>query len=113
MGCVFSMSGRWDAFTHNFKQWLIAIDQVCNSTIGLLWGVANLLPLVPIAAKSWADETMSAHCWRLHLIGIDGPRLIVDWIAAKLGDDNHCEESYNSEREGRQLPPEERMRQTP
>lgn len=113
MGFVFSMSRRWDAFMHNIKQWFIAIDQLCNSTIGLLWAIAGLLPFVPIAAKSWADETMSAHCWRLHMMGIDGPYRFVDWIAAKFGDNDHCFESFMSERLGRQLPPECREGQTP
>jgi len=36
------------------------------------------------------------------------PRRLVDGVALILGDENHCLESYKSEVEGRQLPPEMR-----
>ncbi|WP_247647420.1 pseudouridine synthase [Desulfovibrio desulfuricans] len=55
----------------------------------------------------WADETISAHCWRWHIHGVRSwPRRLVDGVALILGDENHCLESYKREVEGQQLPPE-------
>lgn len=99
---------RWAAFRHNAKQSLIAVDQAGNALIGLLLGVAGLLYLLPRAAGYWwADETVSAHCWRWHIQGIrHWPRVLVDGVAFLFGDKGHCRASYDSERLGRQLPPE-------
>lgn len=36
------------------------------------------------------------------------PRKVVDALALLFGDKDHCQQSYESERLGRQLPPEER-----
>jgi len=50
----------------------------------------------------WADETISAHCWRWHIHGVRSwPRRLVDGVALILDDENHCLESYKSEVEGR------------
>ena len=69
----------------------------------------------PVAARTaggvWcgADGTISAHCWRWHIHGVRSwPRRLVDGVALILGDENHCLESYKSEVEGQQLPPEMR-----
>lgn len=75
------------------KQVLISIDQFFNALFG-----------------GYADETMSSHLHRLRRDGkffgfIAYP---VDWIAYCLGDKNHCEESYKSEKNRLQSPPEER-----
>lgn len=101
---------RWAAFRHNAKQFLIAVDQGLNALLGLLLGLAGLLYLLPRPAGFWwADETISAHCWRWELSGVRRlPRLLVDALARCWGDTNHCRESYECERLGRQLPPEER-----
>ena len=69
------------------KNIFIAIDQLLNT-------ICNGYP----------DETFSSRCWRWHLSGNDIPRIIVDTIF--FLDKKHCENSYNSERIGRQLPPE-------
>ena len=66
------------------KAVLIAFDQLVNAIGG-----------------GWPDETLSSRAWRWH-------RRVIDCVAALLGDKNHCEESFNSERLGRQLPPEAR-----
>ena len=71
------------------KSVFIAIDQLINALLG-----------------GWPDETLSSRCWRWSLAGCDWPRRIIDtlfWF-----DPNHCKESFESERLGRQLPPEAR-----
>lgn len=80
---------------HNLKQILIAIDQLGNAVV-----CAIIFP----KEKVWADETLSAHSWRWHLKGYPWPRRIVDTLL--FFDKNHCEGSFQSERDGRQLPPE-------
>lgn len=84
--------------THNLKQVFIALDQLCNAVIGLL--------LIPFE-KTWADETLSSRAWRWELSGRRmWPRRCID--ALFFWDRGHCRESFESERLGRQLPPEAR-----
>ncbi|WP_288229733.1 pseudouridine synthase [uncultured Desulfovibrio sp.] len=71
------------------KAVLIGVDQLANAILG-----------------GWPDETLSSRCWRLSLAGRDWPRRMVDGLARIFGDRDHCRESYESERLGRQLPPE-------
>lgn len=71
------------------KQLLIAFDQLLNA-----------------ALFGWADETLSARAWRMK----DRSR---KWAAARRAFDavlgkNHCLDSYVSERNRAQSPPEER-----
>ena len=101
---------RWAAFCHNGKQLLIAVDQGLNALIGFTLAILSLLYLLPRPAGFWwADESISAHCWRWELTGIRRwPRLLVDALARCWGDTDHCRASYESECRGRQLPPEER-----
>ena len=73
------------------KSALIALDQLVNALAG-----------------GWPDETLSSRCWRLSLAGRDWPRRVVDGLALIFGDRDHCRESFESERLGRQLPPEAR-----
>lgn len=72
---------------------LIALDQLCNALAG-----------------GWPDETISSRAWRWHLAGARSwPRTLLDDLALVLSlgaDRDHCRESYESERLGRQLPPE-------
>ena len=78
---------------HNLKQLLICLDQLANVLIGL---VGN--------RKAWADETMSAHAWRMQLEhNRTWARKLID--ALFWFDKNHCKESYESEVLKRQLPP--------
>ena len=56
---------------------LVACDQLVNALMG-----------------GWPDETLSSRCCWL------------DGLAALLGEAEHCRQSYESERTGRQLPPE-------
>ena len=78
---------------HNLKQLLICIDQLANVLIGLCGG-----------RKAWADETMSAHAWRMYLErNRSWAYKLVD--ALFWFDKDHCKESYESEVLKRQLPP--------
>lgn len=71
------------------KNLLIATDQWINALCG-----------------GYCDETLSSRAHRRRLAG--NPRL-ADWLDrffALFGDRNHCQASFESERLGRQLPPE-------
>ena len=70
------------------RRLLIAVDQLLNTVLG-----------------GWPDETLSSRAWRWELDGVRSwPRAIID--ALFFLEVNHCRESYESERLGRQLPPE-------
>lgn len=72
------------------KALLIALDQFLNALCG-----------------GWPDETISSRAWRWELSGRRSwPRKLIDGLALILGDRDHCRESFESERLGRQLPPE-------
>lgn len=72
------------------KALLIALDQLLNALCG-----------------GWPDETISSRAWRWELSGRRSwPRKLIDGLALILGDRDHCRESFESERLGRQLPPE-------
>ncbi len=74
------------------KAVLIALDQAVNTLCG-----------------GWPDETLSSRAWRWHMGGVrHWPCRVIDRAATFFGDTNHCEESFMSERLGRQLPPEAR-----
>lgn len=75
------------------KAILIALDQLLNT-------VFNGCP----------DETFSSRCWRWSKDGKrDWPRRVVDWLFFLEAE--HCKSSYESERLGRQLPPELRRQE--
>lgn len=66
----------------------IAIDQLINAYF-----------------KGWPDETISSRSWRWEKSGKRSwPRKVIDTLF--FFDKNHCFNSYESERLGRQLPPE-------
>ena len=72
------------------KNILIALDQLINAVCG-----------------GWPDETISSRAWRWEEKGKRAwPRKLID--ALFFFDPGHCRESYESERLGRQLPPEAR-----
>ena len=67
---------------------LISIDQLVNALLG-----------------GMPDETISSRAWRWEQDGIRSwPRKLID--ALFFMEKEHCRQSYISEREGRQLPPE-------
>ena len=70
------------------KKVLVALDQLFNAVIG-----------------GYCDETLSSRAWRWEQDGVRAwPRRLIDKLF--FWEPNHCRESYRSEREGRQLPPE-------
>ena len=101
---------RGAVLQHNLRQLLIAIDQLVNAVFGAVVAMLAWLRLQRRPADLWwADETISAHCWRWHVHGVrHWPQRLVDRVAALFGDKDHCQQSFMSEREGRQLPPEAR-----
>jgi hypothetical protein len=71
------------------KQILIAFDQLVNALLG-----------------GWADETLSCRVWR------EERRAWVSFLDALFfWEKDHCRESYRSERDRLQLPPEFRVNQ--
>lgn len=85
-------------FLHNLRQSLIAFDQLMNCLLGAFLFMGE---------RAWADETFSSRCHRWDISGKrHWPKRVVDFLAAILGDSDHCKESYESERLGRQLPAE-------
>ncbi len=86
-----------DTFLHNLKQVLIALDQLLNTLVGLFL----------YKEKTWADESFSSLCYRWEQDGVRSwPRKLVDNIF--FWQDRHCWQSYVSEKERNQLPPEYR-----
>lgn len=66
----------------------IALDQLLNACF-----------------RGWPDETLSSRAWRWEQNGKRSwPRKLID--ALLFFDPEHCRESFESERLGRQLPPE-------
>jgi len=76
------------------KAVLIALDQLINAVCG-----------------GWPDETLSSRAHRRRLAG--KPRLAdaLDRFFRCFGEPEHCRDSYESERLGRQLPPELRTQE--
>ena len=70
------------------KAVLIAADQFVNALLA-----------------GWPDETLSSRAWRWEQNGVRSwPRRLIDRLF--FWEQDHCQQSYISEREGRQLPPE-------
>lgn len=70
------------------KAVLIAADQLMNSLLA-----------------GWPDETLSSRAYRWERDGVRSwPRRVIDRLF--FWEEEHCLQSYQSEREGRQLPPE-------
>ncbi|MFV0423740.1 pseudouridine synthase [Oleidesulfovibrio sp.] len=85
------------AVTNYIKRVLISLDQAVNV----------------IVFFGREDETVSARCWRLRSIfPWNIARWLIDLVALLFKDKNHCEVSYQSELQGRQLPKEYRPQDT-
>ena len=70
------------------KKILIAADQLVNALLA-----------------GWPDETLSSRAYRWEQNGVRSwPRRFIDRLF--FWEQDHCYQSYISEREGRQLPPE-------
>jgi hypothetical protein len=102
-----------ETLLHNLNQLLIALDQVIRVLLAL---VSN--------TKGWADETLSAYCWRLYRDGkpwglwwmpkIDRTFALWQGPDPDVPDDSgalipeHCRRAYFKEKLRRNLPPEYR-----
>lgn len=66
--------------------------------------------LINALAGGWPDETLSSRAHRQRLKGRPGLAKAIDalFFLDREGEKGHCELSFESEREGRQLPPEAR-----
>ena len=75
----------------------VAVDQLINAAI----------------FRGWPDETLSSRAHRRRLKGKPRFATCIDklffWDRDKITGKCHCELSFESEREGRQLPPETRI----
>lgn len=95
---------RWEIFKHNCWQALVSIDQALHNLGEALWaGLACVFKRIP-TGQTWADETLSSRCHRWRLAGISWPAKAVN--ALFWWQNDHCRSAYESERDGRQLPPE-------
>lgn len=84
---------------HNIYQLLIAFDQFVNALTGLIC----------FKEKIWADESLSSRAYRMDRDGVRSwPRKLIDAIF--FWESDHCRDSYYSEVERRQCPPELRGR---
>lgn len=80
-------AGRGKSMTYG-KRTLIAVDQLLNTLLG-----------------GWPDETLSSRCYRWARDGVrTWPCKFVDGLF--FWQKEHCKSSYESEKEGRQSPPE-------
>ena len=90
-------------FLAYLAQIFIAFDQLVNALIPPLTGTL-----------SYADETLSARCFRAWRDGRFMGRLlpVIDWLFGWQGHDDgitsHCERAYLKEIDRRNLPPEYR-----
>ena len=91
------MSALLAIIRHNIRQCLVSWDQALTCTA---------LSLLVCWEKSWADETLSARAHRRRLAGKPWLARMIDWFFGLFGDKDHCKEACESERFGRQLPPE-------
>ena len=71
-----------------FRKVLIALDQLVNAIF-----------------NGWPDETMSSRSYRWYIEGKRSwPMYCIDALFLFIGDVNHCEESWRSEANRKQLP---------
>ncbi len=100
------MRRAWGLFVAWLVQMLIAFDQLINAIIPPLTGTL-----------SYADETLSARCYRAHRDGRAWGRLLlpcIDWLFSWQSHEpypeiaGHCHRAYLKEHDRRCLPPEYR-----
>lgn len=96
---------RFDIARHNAHQALVSLDQSFYNVCGALWAILACVVRCMPTGKTYADESLSSRAWRWERDGVRAwPRRVIDRLF--FWEPNHCRESYRSEREGRQLPPE-------
>lgn len=87
------MTIHWDIIKHNSKQLLISIDQVFNVLHRFF------------TEKKYADETISSRAYRLRRDDLNKtPEKVINTLF--FWEKDHCYESYVSEMDRLQLPPE-------
>ena len=96
---------RGEIAKHNAYQALISVDQALYNLGGALWALLacgfHAMPTV----RTWADESLSSRAYRWEQNDVRSwPRRFIDRLF--FWEQEHCYQSYISEREGRQLPPE-------
>ena len=96
---------RGEIAKHNAYQALVSMDQALYNLGGALWALlACVLRTMP-TGRTWADESLSSRAYRGEQNGVRSwPRRLIDRLF--FWEPNHCRKSFQSEREGRQLPPE-------
>lgn len=96
---------RGEIAKHNAYQALVSMDQALYNFCGALWALlACVLRTMP-TGRTWADESLSSRAYRWEQNGVRSwPRRLIDRLF--FWEQDHCYQSYISEREGRQLPPE-------
>lgn len=83
-----------EVLRHNAKQFVIAIDQALSCLV-----------CTAFKETGYADESLSSRAYRWHMDGVrKWPNLLIDRLF--FWEEQHCFQSYQSEREGKQLPPE-------
>lgn len=96
---------RGEIAKHNAYQALVSLDQALYNLGGALWALLACVVRTMPTGLTWADETLSSRAWRWEQNGVRSwPRRFIDRLF--FWEEDHCYQSYISEREGRQLPPE-------
>lgn len=83
---------------HNFKQVLIAFDQLVYCIFGTFFGIFNS------NVKVYADMTVSAQAYSLAQRGYWYGRVLEKVINCIFWDKDHCKNSYQAELENKHLP---------
>lgn len=99
---------KFEILVENCRQALIAADQFINTLGGIIHSILDICHISRTPSEVYyGDETLSAHSFRDHKNGVRlWPKTVIDFLF--FFDENHCEESYQSEIDRRQLPPEYR-----
>lgn len=96
---------RGEIAKHNAYQALISVDQALYNLGGAVWALLACVVRAMPTCRTWADESLSSRAWRWEQNGVRSwPRRFIDRLF--FWEQDHCYQSYISEREGRQLPPE-------
>lgn len=96
---------RGEIAKHNAYQALISVDQALYNLGGALWALLACAVRAMPTGTTWADESLSSRAYRWERDSVRSwPRRFIDRLF--FWEEQHCHQSYLSEREGRQLPPE-------
>jgi hypothetical protein len=76
MEMKYRVEAAWTTFHTNFIQLLLAIDQLCNPLMGLIFGVPYAFFFGVAQDVCYADETLSAHAHRAYVRDRWGGRIM-------------------------------------